>query len=1464
MHVDHGASLESYRSSYPLTIDKFLQLAILITEAVHGLHNKNEIIGVLTPLNININLSSQPSSAQLTDLITWNIAYRAPEYDHRLKSSPSQQSDLYSLGMIFYEMLAGEVPYEISDQDSDWYHTHLLKSPHSLIKLRNDLPEMIERIVFKLISKAPKDRYTSAYGVLHDLQKCYSDFATQDGIQPFQLGLRDRRGMSELQHVFNARDEELRKLVLCYEQVKVNQAKNMIVNVSGAKGTGKTELVRQFLSRLTDEVIIIGTSLNRNHSGDSFIVNAIRNGFSQLWFQDKKKILSVKDKIERECGEHISYIWTLFPIESERLELYPQKMQDDLSHHTQLEIVLHVLIKSFTLLHIPILIVMDDLQLADELSHNVMKSLISDKELAHTMIIGITENEHNPYTEHVLRLSQSSIIENERIVHLQLQNFSYEEVLNYLQALVQQDSKPMRLLARIAYDVSKGNPLQLKELVLQWFQSNRLRFNEEQAAWMWDEIIEDKSYHLQSDSLYLYKDTYKRLNEEVKTLLHIAAVIGMRFNSDQLYALYPQSSRSLIRLLEQAEREGMICREDVKTSGQNDAVEYLFLHTQLQLLIYEEFANEAVAWHYKIGALYWESYKAFQRIQDSIGAAKHWNQALPYLSEDEKEALLQLNVMNAKHYNWIRKHQEAVIAAEAGIALMDNMNQPIQQKFDYYVAAAIGEHMLGNSKKSYAYLQFLMGHYELLQQQDRIQLLLKQLEIYTFADNDEAYRIGQAGLVEIGWIVPEKVSPMLMLKEVLRTQLLLRKYRNEQHLPAINNEDEYVALNQLLIGVLVSTANVDPIKMLYILARYVQYGLKQGLTELLIAAIAGYELIIAREISFLQQWLPSNVFPKVEQAFARSGLPSYRILIIKGLVIQLENPEQAYGYWLRALRRCIENKDIVSANLALTFLLSSYYGNIHQLRELHHYLEGEASEYVDEKSKVLLEISKAYVLALGDEKLARAYIADNSIEESQLWYMLNSSYRMEISYLLGDYQQAIVWADRALAKVGKLDPLHAYHIQLFKGLSAAALYRSASLTEQKNIRLIVKKLVTAMSGWKGQWGKNSYAHMLIKAEHLRMRGKEQEAFAYYQSTIKQAQHERSHLIEGIANERLFDYMLAWGGQDQAAMSLMDACTAYASWGITTKMDWLRNQYPHIQWYYTKLSDGQVITNIIEDNAQAAHPMRMEEEGAATDTKHAATELAVSNASLPQEEDIWGIIGNSLNTMPSYGIQAFLELIVKQLGGTRICLINVKEDGYTLEHVVGRPINNELAQSMPNAIIRYVLNTKQPYIVEDAADNLMLDDSYIKYYQPRSIICIPFGRIRSENLKLLYMENGEISSQFTERTLQLLELFITRYMYLNWLSEKDHQEQAEMKDAPYSVTNEHSQSIGLVEPLTQREQEMLMYIYEGFTNKEIAQALQISEATVKTHITNLYGKLGVRRRSQAILRAQELNLLSPKS
>jgi LuxR family maltose regulon positive regulatory protein len=68
------------------------------------------------------------------------------------------------------------------------------------------------------------------------------------------------------------------------------------------------------------------------------------------------------------------------------------------------------------------------------------------------------------------------------------------------------------------------------------------------------------------------------------------------------------------------------------------------------------------------------------------------------------------------------------------------------------------------------------------------------------------------------------------------------------------------------------------------------------------------------------------------------------------------------------------------------------------------------------------------------------------------------------------------------------------------------------------------------------------------------------------------------------------------------------------------------------------------------------------------------------------------------------------------------------------------------------------------------------------------------------------------------------------------------------------------SVSLIEPLSDRELEVLQFIAQGFTNQAVAEQLVIAVSTVKSHTNKIFAKLDVQNRTQAVARARELKLI----
>lgn len=142
------------------------------------------------------------------------------------------------------------------------------------------------------------------------------------------------------------------------------------------------------------------------------------------------------------------------------------------------------------------------------------------------------------------------------------------------------------------------------------------------------------------------------------------------------------------------------------------------------------------------------------------------------------------------------------------------------------------------------------------------------------------------------------------------------------------------------------------------------------------------------------------------------------------------------------------------------------------------------------------------------------------------------------------------------------------------------------------------------------------------------------------------------------------------------------------------------------------------------------------------------------------------------------------------------------------------------------------------------------DTYIEKSGAKSIACVPLKH-RGISIGVLYLENTYLEGAFTGKYLKHLRFFAGQMTYIKALETLLINEDIEKNE---------QLNMGVVDNLTEREIEVLRYISYGLSNKEIGERLDMTINTVKTHIKNIYGKLQVNRRVQAVEKAKKLNIV----
>lgn len=123
-------------------------------------------------------------------LPTERLVYVSPEQTGRMNRSIDHRSDLYSLGVVLYELLTGRPPFR-SNQAIELIHSHIARIPAAPADLDVTIPGPVSLIVMKLLAKAAEDRYQSALGLQRDLEYCAQELVSNGNIAVFPLGRYD-------------------------------------------------------------------------------------------------------------------------------------------------------------------------------------------------------------------------------------------------------------------------------------------------------------------------------------------------------------------------------------------------------------------------------------------------------------------------------------------------------------------------------------------------------------------------------------------------------------------------------------------------------------------------------------------------------------------------------------------------------------------------------------------------------------------------------------------------------------------------------------------------------------------------------------------------------------------------------------------------------------------------------------------------------------------------------------------------------------------------------------------------------------------------------------------------------------------------------------------------------------------------------------------------------------------------
>jgi predicted ATPase/DNA-binding CsgD family transcriptional regulator/GAF domain-containing protein len=1457
-------TLKAFMKQNRIDFQAFISISLELAELLQKQHLRGLIRQNITPENILVQFPSGRLTLQLIHLsksmpidgqtflsqddLIQALAYISPEQTGRMKRKMDERSDLYALGVLLYELLTGELPFKARTAN-EWIHAHMALLPIPPRTRNPNVPQIINDLVLKLLSKTAGNRYQTAYGLLADLQKC-SDRMKADGIiESFPLGETDRISRFRLPNKLYGREKELQELLDAYERSCSGSMELMLIG--GHAGSGKTALVKAIQASVMHKkgYFIIGKfdQLNQSIPFEA-LITAFRDLIRQILAGTEEQIADWRKKLLKALGQSGMVITEV--ITELTLIIGEQPPAEDLppaeSTH-RFQTLFSNFIKVFADKKHPVVLSLDDLQWADPASLDLLQVLINDPSNKYLFIIGTYRN-NEIHEEHLLAkiFFDSSRVKGTGIHFIKMDPLGYSDVIQYVADVMHDKPSRIKPLAEIIYQKTAGNPFYVQQLLQFIYDEKLLYFNLKHARWDWN-MKSIKVREGFKDVMSLIVGRFNTLPEETRQLLRLGGCIGNSFDIRMLSMLCEQDTTYTEQELLPALSEGLILIE--KES-------YIFLHDRVQKAAYDLIpAEEKKNVHLKIGRLMLRFFGTEETDNHLFEVVHHLNLGSAFMADQaEMEQLARLNLRAGKKAKASTAYVQALALLKTGAQLIEEQGWSRQDALYYnlLLESSECEYFCGNFAQAEAILEQLMKHSS--SKTDRARVYIIQLMMYAYRKREhEAGAIALKAMEEFGFNIPAKPSQLSIAAEIMYTQLwLASKPGLIKTLPASRDP-----LHKALADIVMASSSIlfiiNEESSLVLFTKYVRVSLKQGNSEAFSIALGSYAIAVCFGLKRYKTARRLAAIALNHSEEIDSVLLKGKMHFIMGLILQFLRPQEAGLYFQRAEQLSLEGGDMIYAGYAISSRLIT---GSEDLRHLNHM----CNEYVEKAIRALdgmtlrvLYQTMQYVHLLQSNEDTKLTFSSEHFDEDSLLHeeVLNNTYKgnlyyyytckLEVYYLYGRYSEAAALAEEsAQFEMGTVLSFNQRHY-FYHALAIIAISPHASDSIRRSYRKVLNKLLARMKKWTKVVPESTLSkYSLMRAEIARLDQDYRKAEKLYDQAIQLTQESGSPRDEAIANELAAHYYLSMDKNKKAESYLQDACRAYFKWGALGKIKSMQDRHPILG----KLS-------FIENDATVAFYDADQEIAAVDNGVNRGLDKELDMDTLRQASKIV-----SKDKAEADLLWNFLDLAIGNAGAEKGLILLGREGALIVE--AEKDINRTQEEPMDNidqystAVVQFVMRTREPVVLGKARQSLFAADPYIRLKRSKSILCLPIS-YPDNRFGVLYLENNLTSDAFSTERLEVLEMLFSRMAYLKlWQSQKHSGIAAETKNVRVAPS--------LVESLTNREVEIVRLMAEGLTNKEIALRLEITEGTVKIHAFNIYGKLQVKRRVQAISKVRELQLL----
>ncbi|WP_143857179.1 ATP-binding protein, partial [Nostoc sp. 'Peltigera membranacea cyanobiont' 213] len=526
------------------------------------------------------------------NVLEGTLAYISPEQTGRMNRGIDYRTDFYSLGVTFYELLTGVLPFP-SNEPMELVHCHLAKTAPLVHEINPQIPPVLSEIVSKLMAKNAEDRYQSALGLKFDLEKCLTQLQETGSIDSFDVGTRDVCDRFLIPDKLYGRETEVSILLQAFE--RVSQGATEIMLVAGFSGIGKTAVVNEVHKPIVRQrgYFIKGKfdQFNRNIPFSAF-VQAFRDLMGQLLSESDGELHIWKTQILQALGDNGQVIIEVIP-ELERIigKQPPATELSGTAAQNRFNLLFQKFIKVFTTIEHPLVMFLDDLQWADSASLNLMQLLMNESESGYLLAIGAyRDNEVSP--AHPLMLTLDAVAKaNATINTITLHSLSQGSLNKLVADTLNCNILSAQALTELIALKTKGNPFFATQFLKALYQDGLIQFDFKLGHWQCD-LAEIRTVAISDDVVEFMASQLQKLPNYTQDILKLAACIGAQFDLNTLAIVSEQSESDTAVALWKALQEGLIIPQsevykfyvgelDTTQNTQTETLNYKFLHDRV-------------------------------------------------------------------------------------------------------------------------------------------------------------------------------------------------------------------------------------------------------------------------------------------------------------------------------------------------------------------------------------------------------------------------------------------------------------------------------------------------------------------------------------------------------------------------------------------------------------------------------------------------------------------------------------------------------------------------------------------------------------------------------------------------------------------------------------------------------------------------------------------------------------------